>query len=83
MIGILALQGAFLEHVAAFAALGVRTREVRTPGELAGCAALVIPGGESTAMALIAQRTGMVRRSAARGGVCLTGERGGARACAT
>jgi glutamine amidotransferase PdxT len=29
MIGVLALQGAFLEHLAAFAALGVAAREVR------------------------------------------------------
>ena len=70
MIGILALQGAFLEHVAAFAALGVPTREVRSPAELAGCAALVIPGGESTAMALIAQRTGMVSRAAVGAWAC-------------
>jgi glutamine amidotransferase PdxT len=30
MIGVLALQGAFLEHLAAFAALGVAAREVRS-----------------------------------------------------
>ena len=61
MIGVLALQGAFAEHVAAFKALGVAAKEVRTPEDLADCDALVIPGGESTAIALIARRTGMVR----------------------
>ena len=61
-IGVLALQGAFIEHLAKFQALGVRAREVRTPADLAGVVALVLPGGESTAMGLIAQRTGMVRR---------------------
>jgi 5'-phosphate synthase pdxT subunit len=47
-IGILALQGDFAEHRAVFARLGVDTREVRLPGQLAGLAGLVIPGGEST-----------------------------------
>lgn len=63
VIGVLALQGAFREHIAAFSALGsdITAVEVRTPAELAACDGLVIPGGESTAMALIAQRTGMVR----------------------
>lgn len=60
MIGVLALQGAFLEHIAAFAALGVAAREVRTGADLDGCDALVIPGGESTAISLIAQRSGVV-----------------------
>jgi pyridoxal 5'-phosphate synthase pdxT subunit len=61
MIGVLALQGAFLEHLAKFAALGVSAREVRTARDLEGCDGLVLPGGESTAMALIAERLGMVR----------------------
>ena len=61
-IGVLALQGAFREHVSAFTELGsCRSVEVRTPSELAACDGLVLPGGESTAIALIAQRTGMVR----------------------
>jgi pyridoxal 5'-phosphate synthase pdxT subunit len=59
VIGVLALQGAFLEHVTAFADVGCRAVEVRTPSELAACDGLVIPGGESTAISLIAQRLGM------------------------
>lgn len=47
-IGVLALQGDFAEHVAAFRELGVPAREVRLPGHLQGLAGLVIPGGEST-----------------------------------
>ncbi len=36
MIGVLALQGAFLEHLAKFAALGVPAKEVRTPAVQCG-----------------------------------------------
>ena len=61
-IGVLALQGAYREHIRAFLELGCHAIEVRTPAELASCDGLVIPGGESTAIALIAQRTGMVWR---------------------
>jgi 5'-phosphate synthase pdxT subunit len=49
-IGVLALQGAFAKHIARFQSLGVETSEVRRPEELNNCAALVIPGGESTTM---------------------------------
>jgi len=61
MIGVLALQGAFLEHIQKFNELGVPCREVRTPAELSQCVGLVIPGGESTAISLLASRLGMVR----------------------
>ncbi len=49
-VGVLALQGAFALHVRALARLGVDAVEVRTPAELAGVDALVLPGGESTTM---------------------------------
>jgi pyridoxal 5'-phosphate synthase pdxT subunit len=49
-IGVLALQGAFAAHVDALAELGATVREVRTPQQLAGVDALVMPGGESTTM---------------------------------
>lgn len=48
MIGVLALQGAFIEHVRVLARLGVATREVRQRKDLAGLDGLIIPGGEST-----------------------------------
>jgi len=54
VIGVLALQGAFLEHAAAFRSLGVAAREVRTPADLAGLDGLVLPGGESTAIGVLA-----------------------------
>jgi 5'-phosphate synthase pdxT subunit len=47
---VLALQGAFREHVEACAALGVAACEVRRPEHLSGIDGLVIPGGESTTM---------------------------------
>ncbi len=49
-IGVLALQGAFAEHVAALRRLGAEAREVRRPAELEGLDGLIIPGGESTAI---------------------------------
>jgi 5'-phosphate synthase pdxT subunit len=48
IIGVLALQGDFAEHVAALERLGARAVEVRLPGQLAQIDALIIPGGEST-----------------------------------
>src|SRR5262245_45796551 len=49
-IGVLALQGASGPHLAAFAALGLSAREVRSARELAGLTHLVLPGGESTTL---------------------------------
>jgi pyridoxal 5'-phosphate synthase pdxT subunit len=48
--GVLALQGDFAAHAAAFRDLGVGVREVRRVGELEGLAGIVIPGGESTTL---------------------------------
>lgn len=53
-IGVLALQGSFREHLAAIARLGgeVEGVDVRTPADLVGLDALILPGGESTAIAV-------------------------------
>ncbi|KAJ2847752.1 Senecionine N-oxygenase [Coemansia brasiliensis] len=64
-IGVLALQGAFIEHIHALNALrnteDIRdVLEVRTKAELDQVDALIIPGGESTSMALIAERCGIL-----------------------
>jgi 5'-phosphate synthase pdxT subunit len=48
VIGVLALQGDFAEHVAVLRRLGVATVEVRLPSQLSSLDALIIPGGEST-----------------------------------
>jgi len=58
-IGVLALQGAFREHVRMFTDLGASAREVRTAGDLAGLDGLVIPGGESTTMGLLMEKGGL------------------------
>ena len=60
-VGVLALQGSFREHSTALRRLpGVTALEVRTADELRRCDGLVIPGGESTTMALVAERWGLV-----------------------
>ena len=48
--GVLALQGDFAAHAAAFRDLGVPVREVRRVAELEGLSGLMIPGGESTTL---------------------------------
>lgn len=53
-IGVLALQGAFAEHVAILRRLGADAVEVRTPAQLAELDGLILPGGESTTMGLVA-----------------------------
>ncbi len=49
-IGVLALQGAFIEHIAVLEGLGVDAPAIRLPGELKGLDGLIIPGGESTSI---------------------------------
>lgn len=69
-VGVLALQGAFVEHVRILQSLGVEAREVRLPEQLAGVDGLVIPGGESTTIGKLAVAWGLVepiRRLAAAG----------------
>lgn len=60
LIGVLALQGAVAEHERALQAAGAQTRKVRRPAELADLDGLVVPGGESTAMARLAAPIGMM-----------------------
>ena len=48
VVGVLALQGSFREHIEMLERLDVQTREVRLPRELASLDGLIIPGGEST-----------------------------------
>lgn len=59
-IGVLALQGAFAEHVTILRRLGVEAVEVRTPAQMEGLDGLILPGGESTSMGLVAERWGLV-----------------------
>lgn len=71
-VGVLALQGAFSEHVQLLRRasdilknrgvdnLEWRFIEVRTPEQLAQCDALILPGGESTTISLVAARSGLL-----------------------
>ena len=68
-VGVLALQGAFHEHLKLLQVASTHVSdpavvwkfsEVRTPEELAKCDALIIPGGESTTMSLVAARSGLL-----------------------
>jgi 5'-phosphate synthase pdxT subunit len=58
-IGVLALQGAFREHVAMLRRLGANVVEVRLPAQLEGLDGLVIPGGESTTIMRLARLYGL------------------------
>jgi 5'-phosphate synthase pdxT subunit len=58
-IGVLALQGDFREHIAALAKLGENAVEIRTVEQLEQVAALIIPGGESTTISLLAKSTNL------------------------
>ncbi|KAF5727446.1 pyridoxal 5'-phosphate synthase subunit PDX2 [Tripterygium wilfordii] len=54
-VGVLALQGSFNEHIAALRRLGVKGVEIRKPEQLENVSSLIIPGGESTTMAKLAE----------------------------
>jgi 5'-phosphate synthase pdxT subunit len=55
-IGVLALQGAFREHLQTLDAIGVEGVPVRLPADLEGVSGLIIPGGESTTMRRLIDR---------------------------
>ena len=57
-IGVLALQGAFREHVRMLKRCGIEAEEVRLPSQLDDLSGLVIPGGESTTMVKLLRRYG-------------------------
>jgi len=59
-IGVLAVQGAFREHLDVLAAIGVQGVPVRLPGDLDGVSGLILPGGESTAMRKLIDRWGLL-----------------------
>ncbi|MDM8526672.1 pyridoxal 5'-phosphate synthase glutaminase subunit PdxT [Anaerolineales bacterium HSG24] len=59
-IGILALQGAFLEHANMLRRFGATPMEVRLPDDLTGLDGLIIPGGESTTIGKLAIQFGLV-----------------------
>ncbi len=54
IIGVLALQGAVREHVVSLNRLSIESRVVKTEKDLEGLSGLILPGGESTAISLLA-----------------------------
>ena len=67
-VGVLAVQGNFREHAAVLRRLGAEVVEVRKPEQLEELDGLVIPGGESTAIARLIRLYGLeeaIRRFAA------------------
>jgi 5'-phosphate synthase pdxT subunit len=54
------MQGAFAEHMRALDACGAQTRLVRERADLDGLDGIVLPGGESTTMTMLMERTGLL-----------------------
>ena len=65
------MQGAFAEHIRALEKVGAQTRLVRTREDLEGLDGIVLPGGESTTMTMLMERTGLLEplREAITGGL--------------
>jgi 5'-phosphate synthase pdxT subunit len=59
-IGVLALQGDVAEHRRALADLGLDSRPVRRPVDLAGLDGIIVPGGESTTMSMLLESSGLL-----------------------
>jgi len=59
-IGVLALQGDFIEHITVLRRLGVEAVEVRLPADLQDLSGLIIPGGESTTIGKLAVSYGLM-----------------------
>lgn len=74
-VGVLALQGAFAAHATILESLGCATQQIRTAEQLAAVDALVVPGGESTAMSMLLERSQMLEllRLRAHGGLPVLG----------
>lgn len=60
-VGVLALQGAFIEHKKKLEWLGADVVEVRLPQDLDGLDGMIIPGGESTTIGKLAVEYGLVQ----------------------
>jgi 5'-phosphate synthase pdxT subunit len=59
-IGVLALQGAFIEHEKTLSRLGAEASEVRLPADLISLDGLIMPGGESTTIGKLAVKYGLI-----------------------
>jgi 5'-phosphate synthase pdxT subunit len=75
VVGVLALQGDFREHIAVLRSLGADARPVRRDSELAQIDGLVIPGGESSVMDKLSRTFGLAEpiKAAIAGGLPVYG----------
>jgi len=60
-VGVLALQGTFVEHIGALRKLGVEAPPIRLPHEFDTLDGLIIPGGESTTMLRLMESFGLIQ----------------------
>ena len=60
-IGVLALQGDFVEHCKVLERIGAACVQVRLPAHLTGLDGLIIPGGESTTIGKLAEDFGLIQ----------------------
>jgi 5'-phosphate synthase pdxT subunit len=74
-VGVLALQGTFIEHISILRQLGVEAPPIRLPHELDTLDGLIIPGGESTTMLRLMENFKLIRpiREMARDGLAIWG----------
>jgi 5'-phosphate synthase pdxT subunit len=74
-VGVLALQGTFIEHIGILRQLGVKALPIRLPHELNTLDGLIIPGGESTTMLRLMGSFGLIQpiREMARDGLAIWG----------
>jgi len=75
IVGVLALQGTFIEHISMLRRLGVEAPPIRLPHELDTLDGLIIPGGESTTMLRLMESFGLIQpiREMARDGLPIWG----------
>lgn len=66
-VGVLALQGAFVEHEAMLRNIGVEVQQVRTPEQFVDVERLIIPGGESTVIGQLLETSGLLEPIRQRG----------------
>jgi 5'-phosphate synthase pdxT subunit len=74
-VGVLALQGTFIEHIGILRQLGVEAPPIRLPHELDTLDGLIIPGGESTTMLRLMESFGLIQpiREMAKDGFAIWG----------
>ena len=60
LVGVVAIQGDFAEHIEMLRRLGIEAKKVRLPQDLEGVDGAIIPGGESTTLGIVGSRYGLL-----------------------